>query len=255
MDVFNSNHICNHSDDGGRYSYANQPAMIVFAMRKLLNALAPIVGFEETTGKAPQPGWDANLSDKDIEKYTATGLELQSELDSLVQMECADEYAKRMHARLGLRKIETSDERELARPLLDLMSEHKLDFHITFRTLCDFAPSVAQDDAALTAFVERLHRGTPDPTLVDRKAATAAWEKWLKTYAARIEAESDAWAAAEDRAHEMRQQNPRFVLRQWVLEEVIRRVERDPDSGRRVLRKVLHVSCPLVTSEDPNSWL
>jgi uncharacterized protein YdiU (UPF0061 family) len=35
--------------------------------------------------------------------------------------------------------------------------------------------------------------------------------------------------------------NPRFVLRQWVLEEVIAKVEEDAVSGRRILAKVLKV--------------
>ena len=41
---------------------------------------------------------------------------------------------------------------------------------------------------------------------------------------------------------EMRAANPRFVLKQWVLEEVIRKVESDPGTGKRVLAKVLQVS-------------
>lgn len=48
------------------------------------------------------------------------------------------------------------------------------------------------------------------------------------------------WEAAREKA--ARDANPRFVLRQWVLEEVIRKVEEDAVSGRRVLRKVLQVS-------------
>ena len=35
--------------------------------------------------------------------------------------------------------------------------------------------------------------------------------------------------------------NPRFILRQWLLEEVIKKTEKDSLSGRRVLAKVLHV--------------
>jgi len=37
--------------------------------------------------------------------------------------------------------------------------------------------------------------------------------------------------------------NPRFVLRQWVLEEVIKKVEKDPDSGKKILGKVLQMAC------------
>ncbi|KAG9308771.1 hypothetical protein JVU11DRAFT_11563 [Chiua virens] len=46
MDVFDHLHICNHSDSEGRYAYTNQPNMIVYACRALLNALAPLIGAE-----------------------------------------------------------------------------------------------------------------------------------------------------------------------------------------------------------------
>ena len=45
--------------------------------------------------------------------------------------------------------------------------------------------------------------------------------------------------AARERA--ARAANPRFVLRQWVLEEVIKKVEEDMDNGKRILAKVLQV--------------
>lgn len=66
MDVFDENHICSaspfhpsippmvstctdktdHSDPSGLYSYANQPSRILFALDKLHQALAPLIGFE-----------------------------------------------------------------------------------------------------------------------------------------------------------------------------------------------------------------
>ena len=45
----------------------------------------------------------------------------------------------------------------------------------------------------------------------------------------------------EERERAMRSVNPRFVLRQWVLEEVIKSVEGDVGEGRRVLGKVMQV--------------
>jgi serine/tyrosine/threonine adenylyltransferase len=49
----------------------------------------------------------------------------------------------------------------------------------------------------------------------------------------------DNWL--QKRRKEMEAANPRFILRQWVLEEVIAKVEKDPISGRRVLAKILEV--------------
>lgn len=83
--------------------------------------------------------------------------------------------------------------------------------------------------------------------MVDAHKAKADWKKWLGTYSERIESEKGLWDGDKDedvwsqREKAMRGANPRFVLRQWVLEEVIKKVEEDAKSGRRVLAKVLQV--------------
>ena len=46
MDIYNANHICNHSDGEGRYSYRNQPTIGIDAIAKMGNALAEIIGCE-----------------------------------------------------------------------------------------------------------------------------------------------------------------------------------------------------------------
>ena len=78
------------------------------------------------------------------------------------------------------------------------------------------------------------------------------WTPWLRKFAARIEKDKGEWTSKDDttgeqdkwyerRTEETLRANPRFILRQWVLEEVIAKVERDPVSAKRVLAKVLEV--------------
>jgi uncharacterized protein YdiU (UPF0061 family) len=129
------------------------------------------------------------------------------------------------------------------RPLLKIMEDHKLDFHKTFRLLCNFRPTLLKELDALDAFIGELLSFTSDPP--GREEASKELSAWLEMYAARIENEVDMWADEGDvdqaRQAEMRAVNPRFVLRQWLLEEVIKIVESDHEAGKRVLRKVLHV--------------
>lgn len=127
------------------------------------------------------------------------------------------------------------------------MAERKLDFHGTFRTLCTFRPSA--NEAQRNLLIDRLigHCGTPHN--LDMAKAVEDLKAWLAKYTTRIESERDLWGKdggdpEVERKQEMRGANPRFVLRQWVLEEVIRNVERDVDSGKRQLAKVLQVSSP-----------
>ena len=95
-----------------------------------------------------------------------------------------------------------------------------------------------------TAFVNKILGVSPNPNTNDPEA-TQDLVKWLEAYAQRIESEKEEWSEVEDidsaRQKEMKDANPRFVLRQWLLEEVIGRVERDAKKGKRVLAKVMHV--------------
>ncbi len=43
LDQFNSNHICNHSDEQGRYSYQNQPSVAHWNLYALAQALSPLM--------------------------------------------------------------------------------------------------------------------------------------------------------------------------------------------------------------------
>ena len=100
------------------------------------------------------------------------------------------------------------------------------------------------DSPELQVLIRRILASTPYPERMDVSQATQELMEWLDKYAARIESERDEWGADFDaeRRSAARAANPRFVLRQWLLEEVIAKVERDVDNGKRLLAKVLHVS-------------
>jgi hypothetical protein len=142
------------------------------------------------------------------------------------------------------------------RPLLKIMEDRNLDFHKTFRFLCNFRPTMLEERDALDAFIGELLTFRLDP--LDSKEASKEWSAWLEMYAARIENEKDMWAVESDvgevREAEMRAVNPRFVLRQWLLEEVIKIVESDHETGKRVLRKVLHVRLPFLLVDQATQW-
>lgn len=155
------------------------------------------------------------------------------------------------------------------------MQSRKLDFHSTFRTLCAFRPF---DEEATNAFIAKLAENSHEASPEDQKLKSD-WKAWLTRYGTRIQKEVDEglwtetetsqqtpissngiglgrpgkeetneWKAWDVRDKRMRLVNPRFVLRQWVLEEIIARVRDDPGTGKRALAKVHQVCLSLFTS-------
>lgn len=137
---------------------------------------------------------------------------------------------------------------DISKRFLDLLEDHNLDFHSAFRKLSAFRPGYVQDDGEkLDAFISHLLESTPQPQKLDRVRASADFKAWLTRYSNRILEEREEWGPISQeevdalREKEMDEVNPRFILRQWVLEEVITKVEEDSVSGRRILAKVLKV--------------
>lgn len=132
------------------------------------------------------------------------------------------------------------------KPLLNIMEEHKLDFHGTFRKLASFRPALLDEEQnGLERFILDLLTLSPETQTMDHAKATKDWMAWLELYSERIMSEKDEWTGDNfdsEREEAAKEVNPRFVLRQWVLEEVIKKMEANMETGKRILGKVLQVS-------------
>ncbi len=106
MEAFNSRHICNHSDDMGRYAYSMQPGIGHWNCQALAQALVPLTGSVEETRLA-------------VDNYPNQYHAKMSEL---------------WHAKLGLRSSLEHDS-ELIQSMLTMMESNRLDFTIFFRRL------------------------------------------------------------------------------------------------------------------------
>jgi len=125
LDGFDPGHICNHSDDQGRYAYARQPGVAFWNLHALAQALLPAVD--------EPPEAAGELLQAALEPYKA-------------------EYARAMlaalRAKLGLAS-EHDDDQALIDNLLHLMAADRADFTITFRRLA------GPDSATRDVFVDR----------------------------------------------------------------------------------------------------
>jgi serine/tyrosine/threonine adenylyltransferase len=151
LDGFDPEHICNHSDDRGRYSWQNQPQIGFWNLRALAQALVPLV---EGARANPQPVIDV------LQTY---------------EQRFPQAMRQRWRDKLGLAQTR-DDDGELAVALLQEMAKGAADFTITFRRLCDWRSDLPPDDAA-NAPVRDL--------FLDREG----FDVWARRYSERLQSE------------------------------------------------------------------
>ena len=146
MEAFDAGHICNHSDDQGRYSYRNQPHVGQWNLYRLAEAFRPLAGDQATVRAAV----DDNYGD------------------------AFDEHFERlMRAKLGLREALPDDE-DFITETFGFLQQHRPDFTLFFRALSQLPAVDSEKDAKTDAPVR--------DQFVDR----AACEIWLARWRARL---------------------------------------------------------------------
>ena len=127
MEAFDVNHICNHTDQGGRYSYANQVAIGHWNCYALGNALLSLIGSVDEAQEA-------------LDVYMPA---FEAKMDEL------------LHAKLGLATVAEGD-RDLFDGLFTIMQAGHVDFTQLFRRLGDLQVDAPQADAPLRdLFIDR----------------------------------------------------------------------------------------------------
>lgn len=191
IDGFDIDHICNHSDHQGRYSYRNQPRIAHWNLYALAQAISPLVPDSKET--------------------------LQNLLDGF-----ADAFHAR-HSALFASKLGLPAERgeavdTLIENTLKFMHEHTLDFTRFFRSLSALNPtaSVAGNFAA-------WQQSPFFPLALGDEAQVSNAQTWLGQWlalAGQTPDEPGVWRARLDRT------NPAFVLRNHLLQNSIEQAQK-----------------------------
>lgn len=247
MDVFDQNHICNHSDPSGLYNYKGQPGRVLFALDSLASSLLPLLGYEALHGALPPAGWGKGATPEDVRKWEAAGLEsIGAWSDLYNQIESVTERAG-WQKRFGLPSYRDGDDRDIVKDFQYLLHGYDIDFGAALRQLSFFRTSRADDSEYVKEQAKLWVRQATNDLLPDIVSRTEEGiVTWLQTYAKRVNEEKDAFDE-DARLDAMQKANPRFVLRQWVLEDTIKKMEDalekvDVPEARRVLARVLDVS-------------
>lgn len=172
LDAFNAHHICNSSDETGRYAYDKQPSIAYWNLLGFGQALTPLIAADK----------------------------LQSIVAGF-QDELVNQYEQLMHDKLGWQQKRPED-MQLVNELLTIMQDQSIDYTLFFRTLCDY--QLAQDFSHFNQLGSCLNKLEP----------------WMKKYDQRIGLEI---IPAQQRQAVMKQCNPRYILRNYLVQQAIER--------------------------------
>ncbi|XP_064400171.1 protein adenylyltransferase SelO, mitochondrial-like [Halichondria panicea] len=277
LDRYDPGHICNGSDDGGRYSFSRQPAICRWNLNKLAEALHDY------------------LDDQEVEK----SLEIFDE-------EFEKNYLSKMRRKLGLLHHELPNDSDLIESLFDVMHKTGCDFTNGFQALSLISPqgNPGESDSTVETILDQcsspeeivrgyrpsmhprqlqmfqaLMQSSPDilATLgVSSESITAelqrletiqklktmsveekrerdkeTWTLWIKTYSERLSQEIEGLDASEvcrNRVKVMAQNNPKCILRNHIAQKAIELAEEGDYSE---VRKVLQIlKKPYCTPQD-----
>jgi uncharacterized protein YdiU (UPF0061 family) len=199
MEAFDPDHICNHTDQQGRYAYAMQPQIGHWNCHALAQALLPLIGTAEAAQQA-------------LDTYP---VEFAAKMDEL------------LHGKLGLRTQQDGDA-ALFDAMFVMMKDNHVDFTLFFRSLGDLqlhlADDAEQDMAAGDAALRDL--------FIDR----SAFDAWAVQYRRRLRAENSIDATRRLAMHAV---NPKYVLRNYLAQVAIDKAQHKDFSGVTQLLAVL----------------
>jgi uncharacterized protein YdiU (UPF0061 family) len=239
LDNFDPNYTPNHDDHMLRYSYRNQPTIIWWNLVRLGESLGELIGAgmnvdsEEFVEKGIRQEDADELVNRAETLITRTGEEYKSVF--------LEEYKRLMTARLGLKEHKPEDFETLFSELLDTMEALELDFNQFFRKLSNL------NVAELETLEQRKEKAgiffhSEGVTGLGNNEDTAKTRiaNWLEKWSARVYEDWGPTGEDEPRQAAMKKVNPKFIPKNWVLDELIKRVEKGNE--REVLGRVMNMA-------------
>jgi uncharacterized protein YdiU (UPF0061 family) len=199
MEAYEPRHICNHTDQQGRYAYNNQPQIGEWNCYALGQTMLPLIGDVELTKAALavyQPAFEAKQ-------------------DAL------------WHAKLGLKTVQ-ADDKTLFDALFAILPG--TDFTLFFRRLGDLQAGLASEPAPSQTVIEA------DAPLRDLFIDRAAFDGWAQSYRRRLQAEQSDDTSRRLAMHAV---NPKYVLRNYLAQVAIDKAQAKDFSELARLQQVL----------------
>ncbi|KID96755.1 protein family UPF0061, partial [Metarhizium majus ARSEF 297] len=243
MDNFDPSYTPNHDDHMLRYSYRNQPTIIWWNLVRFGEAVGELMG---AAGLADDAAFiSEGVKEDQQEEVISRAEKLIMQTGDEYKEVFLGEYKRLMTLRLGLRERKPADFDELLSPALDTLEALELDFNHFFRRLSNIKlAEVSSLEGRREKAAVFFHTEGP-PSTVSEDEARDRIAKWLDKWHARVvedwkDGERVSDEKDQERIEAMKRVNPNFVPRGWVLDEVIRRVEKEGE--RDVLNRIMHMA-------------
>jgi len=239
LDNFDPNYTPNHDDHMLRYSYRNQPTIIWWNLVRLGESLGELMGAGALVD-------DAEFVEKGIRSENAD--ELIARAEGIITSAGEEyksvflaEYKRLMTTRVGLKTHKESDFESLFSDLLDSMESLELDFNQFFRKLSNVKVQDLETEAARkeVAGVFFHHEGVTGIGNTE-ESARKRLSDWLERWRNRVFEDWGPDGCDVERQAEMKKVNPKFIPKGWVLDELIKRVEKGGE--RDILNTVMHMA-------------
>jgi len=122
LDAYDPDHVCNHSDNQGRYSFKSQPSVGLWNLNALATSLTSLISNDELIGALKQ-----------------------------YEPEYLNQYRTIMAEKLGLEEYQSDDE-ILINSLMELLHSNNVDYTIFFRSLSQYSDA---NQSVRDQFVDR----------------------------------------------------------------------------------------------------
>ncbi|KAJ1987874.1 hypothetical protein EDC05_005605 [Coemansia umbellata] len=226
LDAYDPDFICNHSDPEGRYAFNEQPRVALWNLLRLASSFSLLIDQVKNPVDA--------LGNKTYEPSQATVDIIKQILNSFAH-EYKNQYVVLMRRKFGLFNLAKNTDTDLViEPFLALLRKAKSDYTFALRSLCDVPEIISHKEpfapgGPIEQHIDRLVERSQLPCDVDSWKQEVL-EYYRSVFVPRILEDAGHALDKPDFAtvgEKMKQVNPKYVLRNWVAQDIIDRVEED----------------------------
>ncbi|KAJ3261457.1 hypothetical protein HDU77_000829 [Chytriomyces hyalinus] len=222
LNTFEPGYICNHSDHTGRYAFNQQPRMAMWNLVRLVNVLDPLLATRLPSKDSPIP--------KEEEEAIMKAL---GDTVHLFGPRYEMKFNELMGKKLGFLTPLEDDLDVVHQPLLKLLFEAQLDYTLFYRTFSESVEQVLEAGAMPDALFDQFYKFSFKAknewdSETGEKSLKTRFQDWTQVYIQRLETDKDAKSSLKSR---MLNANPKFILRNHIVQKVIDEVTVDPTSS------------------------